>query len=344
MKDQAKRKKGSLFQRIIRLQILGVLLVAMMTLLVPSIVYAQAYPDVELDYYHGRQIVRIYDMDGNLIQYARGIGIYFATQDDSIVTGEVDLYEASTARGSRLNGGTGVITGRFNRVGLAEGTNTITVSTFGTHSIYLPPGVEAVATSGTATVNGSPLSLDSGTTPVTTTGNGDFTILVSLSYVTIGDFQGVIGEGRAARFQLIGTTFAASATDGTYTATLTGDPVTFHPPGTVLDISSAGTFGVTIPHGIVAEATSGTATLVGSPVTLTPGDTTVLDTGVTTGTVTITMTVATGYNIAGFFRYNRAGDITYLRGRIDGFVVLDPETWTTLVFNAPFKAAYEPGD
>lgn len=324
----------------LKLQILAVFLLAVL-LLPAAPVFAQETPDVEFNYYHSRGGIPVYNMNGGMEQYFRGFGIWFSDQEGAYVQGEVDIYEASSVRGSVVYGGTGTITGRFNRVGLREGLNTITVTAFGTHTIVLPEGVEAVATSGTATVTGSPLELDSGTNDIPTTGNGDFTIWVELSYQTIGNFMGYIGEGSRARFQLIGTTFVGEAEDGgAYTATLTGSPVALRPPGELLNISAPGTFGVTIPYGIEGVAESGTATLVGSPVTLDMGDTTVLDTGVTTGTVIINMSVLVGFNVSGTFRINREGFVTQMRGRVDGFYIPGGDVY---LFNRSFRARYVEG-
>lgn len=319
------------------------LVIALGWFMFPTFLWAQDYPDVDGTYWHARTRIYLYTTDGDRMMTIRGVGVWFDEQDDSVVSGEIDVYEASTVRGSRIYGGTGVITGRNNAVSLREGLNTITVTTFGTHSIYLPPGVEATATSGTATVTGSPLALEPGTSDVPTTGNGTFTVFTSLIYTTVGEFVGVVGEGLGARFQLVGTTVYATVTSGT--GTVTGSPVKALPASTTVTISAPGTFTVALPYGMHAIATSGTATLVGSPVTLTPGEDNVLDTGATTGTVVIGMQVGTAFNVSGRFYRNRfTGDVRYLKGRVDGFVVLDPGEWEVLIYNKPFRAKYVPGD
>jgi hypothetical protein len=78
-----------------------------------------------------------------------------------------------------LTDGTGVATG--SPITLYYGANTITITTAGTFTVSLLPGVGGTATHGTATLTGSPVTLTmGGTTTLTTTGTG--TIIVSLTY------------------------------------------------------------------------------------------------------------------------------------------------------------------
>jgi hypothetical protein len=76
------------------------------------------------------------------------------------------------------------------------------------------------------------------------------------------------------------------------TGTATGAPITLAMGANVIVVTGAGNFTVTLGAGITGTATSGTATVVGSPQALIAGAN-VVDTGVTTGNFTITLTGGT---------------------------------------------------
>jgi len=92
------------------------------------------------------------------------------------------------------------------------------------------------------------------------------------------------GEIRSVYGDLVKT--GTKLTNGT--GVLTESGVYLKPGVNTLNITGAGTFTVTLPAGTTGTAASGTATLAGSPVTLANG--TVLDSGATTGTITVTLT------------------------------------------------------
>lgn len=332
-----------MIRKIIKVVSLAMALVAILVMALPAPVFAQDYPDVEDYYYVSNRAVSVYDMDGTRVAVYRGFGVLFSEQTDNVVSGYLDLYDVASIRGTYVLDGDGDIT--LNTRRLLEGDNTITVTTFGNHQIVLPTGVEAVATSGTATVTGSPLALaEGGTRTIPTTGNGDFTLTITRTYTCIGEFAGVIGEGNKPRFQLIGTQIYATATENT--ATVTGSPVKCIPASTVIDISGAGTVDIAVPYGMEGTATSGTATISGSPVSLPGGETTQIDSGATTGTVTIGLQLSVGFSLSGCFGVNRAGAVVYMKGRVDGFLITDHEEWTTYMVNQAFKAPLgtRPGD
>ena len=313
---------------------MAVIMMLLPILISPAPAFAQNWPDTTDVYLTSREAYRVYDMDGVLVATYRGLGIAFTSQADNVVEGEIDLYTVGSIYGTYVLDGTGNVTLPRR---IIEGDNTIQVVTFGTHQIILPTGVEGIATSGTATVTGSPLALaQGGTRDIPTTGPGSFILTIQRVYTTIGTFSGVIGEGAKPRLQVVGTQIYATATeDG---ATVTGSPVKCIPATTTLDVSAAGTIDIEVPYGMVGTATSGTATVTNSPVTLPGGATTEITTGVTTGTVTIGLQVAVGYNISGYFGIDLAGDIAWFRGRFDGFIITDQVNWTTYMINRTIKA------
>jgi hypothetical protein len=81
---------------------------------------------------------------------------------------------------------------------------------------------------------------------------------------------------------VVGSTCA----DGT--GTCNGSPVTLALGANTITVTAAGTFTVTLGPDITGTATSGTATVAGSPQALVAGAN-VVDTGVTVGTFTITL-------------------------------------------------------
>jgi len=78
-----------------------------------------------------------------------------------------------------LLNGTGIASGAP-VVLLTPGNNTITVTQAGTFTITLPTGVTGTATSGTATITGSPQSLVGGLNTITAEGTGNFTVSVPI--------------------------------------------------------------------------------------------------------------------------------------------------------------------
>lgn len=318
-----------------KLLVIAVMLALVMALILPTAAFA-AYPTLNGSTFYGTGSFPVYDMNGGLISTYRGLSLVFSGQASNLVNGTVRLYAASNIRGTYLTAGTSTM---YLPSKLIEGSNTVVVmSNGGDLSLILPSGVSAVATSGSAAVTGSPLSLaEGGTRTIPTTTSGLFTLAISRTYTTIGTFSGVIGDADYSkpRFQLAGTQLYGTATQGT--GTLTGSPVVCLPGNTTLDVTGAGTVAMAIPYGMYGTATSGTATIAGSPVTLPGGATTNIDTGATTGTVTIALHTVAAYNISGTMVKNRAGSIVALSGRIDGFIVTDHDLWTVYQMNKAFK-------
>lgn len=291
---------------------------------------APGYPDME-GYWQGKCRLKLYNMENERVAYYLNAGISITEQVDSLLTGELDIYEAASTRGSYIRNSSGICTG----IRLAEGNNTINVTQTGTFTVYLPNGVTGTATSGTSTVNGSPQALVEGANTVTTSVSiGDFTLAVLRVPITVATITGVVGTGYAPRFELIGTQLYASVAEGT--ATITGAPYNIVPPGAEIDVTGAGSFTITLPEGMIGTATSGTATLTDSPVTLETGENS-LTTGVTTGTVTVTIRATTGVIISGRARLNRDTSIRYVAGRLDGFYVADTDGWVVMSFGAGFR-------
>ena len=73
------------------------------------------------------------------------------------------------------------------------------------------------------------------------------------------------------------------------TGVATGSPITLDPDGHTVNVTTLGTFKITLPIGATGTAASGTCTVNGSPVALTAGDNTIT-TSVGIGTITITVT------------------------------------------------------
>lgn len=314
--------------------LIAALVSLMIILLMPSAAFA-AYPTMNGTTYYGAGSFPVYNMNGGLVATYRGMSVVFASQSNEVVGGTVRLYQASSIRGTALTGGTGSV---YLPASLAEGNNTVVVmSNGGDLSLVLPAGVSAIATSGSAAVTGSPLSLAAGgTRTIPTTTSGLFTLAISRTYTTVGTFSGVIGDAAYSkpRFQLAGTQTYATATQDS--ATLTGSPKVLLPGANTLDVTVAGTINIAVPYGMRGTAASGTATIGGSPVTLLGGATTAIDTGATTGTVTVTMRTIAAYNIAGTM--NKSGaSIASLSGRIDGFLITDYDNYTVYQMNKAFK-------
>ena len=96
----------------------------------------------------------------------------------------------------------------------------------------------------------------------------------------------IIRADRKVQQSLIAT--GTKLTNGT--GVLTESGVYLKPGANTLNITGAGTFTVTLPAGTTGTAASGSATLVGSPITL--ANALVIDSGVTTGTITVTLVVS----------------------------------------------------
>jgi hypothetical protein len=314
---------------------------AILTMLLVPMAALAAYPTLNPSTYSAAGAYQLYNMDGQLVYTFRGMSVVFSGQSTNTVSGVLRLYAASTIKGTYLTGGTATI---YLPAKLAEGNNTVVVmSAGGDLSLVLPAGVSAIATSGSAAVTGSPLTLAAGgTRTIPTTTSGLFTLQINRTYLTMGTFTGVIGDADFSkpRFQLAGSQVYATATDKT--GTVTGSPVVCLAGNTTLNVTGAGTFDIAVPYGMEGTATSGSATVVGSPVTLPDGETTTIDTGATSGTVTIAMHLVSVYNISGTMNKNRAGAIVSLKGRIDGFFVTDNVNWTVYQMNAPIKLVLQP--
>lgn len=333
-------KRKHKFSRAVRLFATAfVLLVAVATMFSPNFALAQApsYPDINGHYFKANTALSVYNMDGSLAATYRRIGMHITSQTDSVVTGHLDIYQASSVSGTTIASGTGSI----QAIRLVEGENHIVVFTAGIHQLHLPDGVQAVATTDSATVTGSPATLTA-SGAITTSTTGIFHLTVSLKVTTVATFTGVVGTGARARIQLVGTQPYASVEDHGGTGTVDGEPVKVVPASSTVNVSSAGTFHVDMPYGMYGTATSGSATIVGSPVTLTPGTSTTLDTSATTGTVTIALQYGTGFNLSGYLKFNHAGtSVTGMTARVDGFIVLDNDPWTVLCANRSFRATME---
>jgi len=111
------------------------------------------------------------------------------------------LFQGPGAHGNVYNG-TGRATGA--PVALDSGANTITVTSAGTFTVYLPVGYSAVAATGTMTVTASPVALVAGRNTITTTGEvGNYTVTVTALWP---DMVGVFEcRGTLTRFALDGT-------------------------------------------------------------------------------------------------------------------------------------------
>lgn len=322
--------------------LVGFLIALVLIVLAPMAVYAApSYPVLNGRTYYAAGSYEVYDMDGNKVATYRGMSVVFSSQASADVGGTVRLYQASNIRGTYLTGGTGTI---YLQSSLAEGNNTVVVmSNGGDLSLVLPAGVTGIATSGSAAVTGSPLSLAAGgTRTIPTTTSGLFTLALSRSYSTAGQFVGKVGQNVVSkpRFQLAGTQPYASAAAGT--ATLDGGPIKCFGGSTTLYVSVAGTVNITVPYGMVGTATSGTATIAGSPVALPAGTATQIDTGATTGTVTIALNALASFNIAGTMAINSTGACTKLKGRADGFIVTDLVNFYVYSMNESISLVYTP--
>lgn len=311
--------------------LLGVLL---LTGIFPVGAAPDGYPDLEGGSFFCKAPLRLYNLDGTYTTLFRYAGISITSQTDGVIeSGVLTAYITNSIRGTRLTNATAVAT--WPR--LALGDNTITVTTFGNQTLVLPAGVEGTATTGTAAVTGSPKALATGSNTITTSGNGTYTLNLALDGTIVGNLHGVVGTGWYPRMQLAGTTLAVTIADGTGTVTEAG---TVYAPGAVLHFTGAGSATITLPEGMVGTLTSGTATITNSPVDLVPGANSVTS-GVTTGTATLLLEPKTAFIIAGQVRYNRAGSaISYFRGRIDGFVVLDTEEWDILSFGGAARGSF----
>jgi hypothetical protein len=296
---------------------------------------AQAYPDV-IGYYYGKANLRVIDMQGDTIARFPYIGIMIGDQTDNAFVADdcyIDLYYTGNSRGCTIANGTGVC----NRIRLLIGSNTVTVTDDGTFTVTLATGVTGTATTGTSTVAGSPQTLVVGENTVTTTGEGTFTLALALDPITIGTLAGVVGDGSKARIQAIGTSIIGSLADGTGTAT--GAPITLLPGNTVITVTVQGTFTATLPYGCIGTATSGTCTVTNSPLDLVAGDNTITITG--TGDFTINLQVTTGYTLSGRIRFDKEGDVHSIKGRLEGFIVLDNDPWTVLTFGNNYNCRWE---
>lgn len=296
------------------------------------------YPDLEGDGFFMKAPLKLYNLDGTYTMLYRYCGLYFESQTDGVIEdGTLVAYITNSVRGSTLVNTTATAA----RVRLALGDNTVTITAFGNQTLTLPVGIEGTATSGTATVAGSPQALATGANTITTTGNGDYTLNLALDGVNVGQFHGLVGTGWRPRIQLAGTILAVTIEDGTGTVTEAG---TVYAPGALLHFTGAGSATITLPEGMVGTLTSGTATITDSPVDLIPGAN-VVTSGVTTGTATLLLEPKTAFIISGQVRYVRDGSaVSYMVGRIEGFVVLDTEEWEVLSFSGKIRGRLVEGD
>ena len=309
-------------------------LLVVLSAALPAFAAPDGYPDLEGGSFWCRAPLKLYNMDGTYTTLYRYSNISIISQTDGVIDdGLLTSYITNSVRGSRLVNTTAVATWTT----LVAGNNTITVTTFGNQTLTLPAGVEGTATSGTATVTGSPLALETGNNTITTTGNGQYTLNLALDGTIVGALHGVVGTGWYPRIQLAGTTLAVTIANGTGTVTEAG---TVYAPGLLIHVTGAGNFTITLPEGMVGTLTSGTATITGSPVALVPGAN-VCTSGATTGTATLLLEPKTAFIIAGKVRYVRDGSaVSYMTGRIDGFVVLDTEEWEILSFGGAIRGSF----
>ena len=326
--------------RLPRLALLAAVLVLTLALVLPTAIFAApSYVNVNGKLFNASGSYDVFDMNGTLMATYHGLGVNYTSQSDSLVGGTVRLYQVSSIRGTYLTAGTTTLVS----TSVTEGDNTILVLHEGASSLVLPAGVSAVATSGSALVSGSPLTLAAGgTRTITTTCGGTYTLAINRDYTTLGTFTGVVGESTTSkpRFQLIGTQVYGTVTNKTGTAT--GSPVKVLAGSTTVNATGAGTFDVAIPYGMTGTAESGTATLVDGPITLTAGSTTTIDTGITTGNFTVTLHAIAGFNVSGTFGVNKSGSPTSMRGRFDGFIVTDQVNWKVYPINEAIRLAYNP--
>jgi hypothetical protein len=324
--------KKRLLMALLSLALIGVMFL-------PSVTWAQVYPDME-GVYMCKSNLRLYTMN-NAAVYPRFryIGISITDQTDGTISvGELIGYETNTVRGNILRNILGVVTGAPLR--LVLGANTVPVATVGTISIYLPAGVEGVAASGTTTVTASPLTLPADTTTtVTTTGiAGNITITLNLVEYVAGTLVGTVGEGNGARFTLIGTSVVAILANGTGIAT--GSPVRCIPASTTITVTQQGNFTVTLPEGNIGTATSGTCTVTNSPLPLVAGANVVAITG--TGNFTVELSAYSGYILNGRVFLDNTGDVSHISGRITGFFIFEPaDEWILLNYTNTFRGNWD---
>lgn len=319
-----------------------ILLIASVISMIAMLVVSQAvmaapdgYPSLQGHNFFCRAPIKLYNMDGTYTTLYRYVDVEVTTQADGVISaGTLTSYLTNSVRGSKLVNGTAVAYW----LTLHEGNNTILVYTFGNQTLTLPAGVEGTATSGSATVTGSPQALVAGANTITTSGNGTYTLNLALDGTIVGDFNGVVGTGWHPRMQLAGTILNSTIANGTGTVTEAGN---VYAPGLTIHITGAGNFTITLPNGTVGTLTSGTATITGSPVELVPGAN-VCTSGVTTGTATLLLQPRTGFIIAGSLKYTSDGSaVASFSGRIDGFVVLDTEEWEILSFGGKIYGKLE---
>jgi hypothetical protein len=116
--------------------------------------------------------------------------------------------------GTATSGTNTVTSGDIFTTALLGHKNTVTFTNGGAGgnlNINLPPHISAVVTSGTATVTGTPVSCNSGTTTLITTTGGSGTIFVTLSYVV----QDLIAGANVVSTAVTGTLYISGMGDET---------------------------------------------------------------------------------------------------------------------------------
>lgn len=240
--------------------------------------------------------------DGESIQIQSGMPTY---PHDPLVAGDYDLtnYVADTNCGSKVI--STFVSNSYNSISLdASGLAEINTTGWTKFCLRTSGDISNTAPTGENYVQFYTYEQGSGYRPrlvVTFTPTAPAIISVAASNlategarlngtVTDDGSDGMLVENCEVRFG-----YGANATFVDLTGTATGSPIGLLPNGAtytnVVDVTGAGTFTITIPAGHVGVASSGTATVAGSPVALAAGAN-VIDTGATTGTVNVTVTLS----------------------------------------------------
>jgi hypothetical protein len=319
--------------------------VVVVAIAVPVLAYAPV--DVE-GFYMAKAPRSVYDTNGVRYTFSQTYWPYFGfwlEQTDEVLTGYLFGFNATSVNGCRVTGGSYTYNATMspkNSKALSYGVTNITVTATGTLGVYLATGCLAVATNGTGTIVGSPVSCSPGRTTLNVTGAGNITVYTWMDYTFLGDLAGTAGSSRLvlAGPDLKTELDANTATIAGVTGVLPDDTVSFTAPGWVFSVTDNGTAYVDVPTGSLGLA-EGTSLLIngGANETLEAGRTISLNLTDAPGTLTITLQTDRIFSASAKVYTSFWSSHRILSGSFGGFLVLDDDPWTAAMLDMQLTAA-----
>lgn len=321
----------------LRLNLMVMLMAVMVAAiaLVPMIASAQAgVPDLT-GFYFAKLPSRGYDIDGTSVTLDyRYLGMVVSdTTEEGVVTGFLFGFNTTSVKGARVYGGGSTYNatiaglGWLRRMDLEFGSNSINVTAAGTVGVYLPNYCEGTATSGTGTLERSPVSLAEGWTTLNVSAAGTISVavLMSNSETAFAEVFGKVGEGSAAEFALFATDIVTDVddTDDDVLVGVTEARVIMPSSTFVVDAEASGNVTIYMPYGTTGNVTASSCTVDGkASVDLVEGTNVILVVDAAGGgTITVNVITLLTFHWSGTVRGSE-GDYR-LQGAFNWFSLLD---------------------